>query len=631
MNRLLRKYSKLLLAVFGTGLMIVFLMPQIPDLVSRFGAGTTLVATLGRNDTKITAQDWNEVRNELQFIDKFQAGLPPLPLIGRIETPQQYFLLVHEASEAGMIGGTVTAGISDQELLTISRNSGFPPATVRQALTNRAGIYRYLVHMVNAGQYSDRRLKGEGRRLFDAADAQIVTMKADQPDDGAMPDEQAIQNQFETYRDVVPGEGKHGFGYRLPDRLSLEWLRIPSDSIDESLRNSDAMSDRELMKYWRRNESRFPGFETTDDIPDSVRNAMLADLRSSQVDDITRSINDKLRLPRRGFDESGGYLILPDDWSDRQIAFDDVRNMLQSEYDLSLEQVSNSGDAMIEVDDLLELEGIGRARSDKFSRLPIGLPQLLTQTRELNGEGLYPIQAHVAGPILSDTDGNLYLFRITEADAARPPKSLDESREEVVKDLQRLAHYEQLLAQLDAIEQSTETDGMDTLSEQWDVEAPTSRSFQKYQPGTVAFYVQQGLNPQPTPAILPGLPNEDQAVIEAILAETSEFELGTSINDLEESDRVMILPSEQNLALVAVRLIDRRSLDRDAFQQLAVQNVIPMLLLNEEFGGDMTPLQNTFSGESLMERHDFKFAGNDEADNVNATDVPEDAQATATN
>ena len=147
----------------------------------------------------------------------------------------------------------------------------------------------------------------------------------------------------------------------------------------------------------------------------------------------------------------------------------------------------------------------------------------------------------------------------------------------------------------------------------------------------MAFYVQQGLNPQPTPAILPGLPNEDQAVIEAILAETSEFELGTSINDLEESDRVMILPSEQNLALVAVRLIDRRSLDRDAFQQLAVQNVIPMLLLNEEFGGDMTPLQDTFSGESLMERHDFKFAGNDEADNMNATDVPEDAQATATN
>ena len=319
MNRLLRKYSKLLLAVFGTGLMIVFLMPQIPDLVSRFGAGTTLVATLGRNGTKITTQDWNEVRNELQFLDKFQAGLPPLPIIGRIETAHQYYLLVHEANEAGMIGGAVTAGISDQDLLNISRNSGFPPATVREALTNRAGIYRYLAHMVSAGQHSDRRLKGEGRRLFDAADAQIVSVKANRPASGKMPDEQAIQTQFETYRDVKPGEGAHGFGYQLPDRLSVEWLTIPTDSIDDSIRNSDAMSDRELMKFWRRNETRFPGFESSDEIPETVQTAMLKELRTGQIDSIKRSINDRLRLPRRGFDEMRWLSrSCPEDWDDRK-------------------------------------------------------------------------------------------------------------------------------------------------------------------------------------------------------------------------------------------------------------------------------------------------------------------------
>ena len=66
MNRLLRKYSKLLLAVFGTGLMVVFLMPQIPDLVSQFGARSTLVATMGQDDKPISARDWDEVRNELR-------------------------------------------------------------------------------------------------------------------------------------------------------------------------------------------------------------------------------------------------------------------------------------------------------------------------------------------------------------------------------------------------------------------------------------------------------------------------------------------------------------------------------------------------------------------------------------
>ena len=632
MNRLLRKYSKLLLAVFGTGLMVVFLMPQIPELVSRFGAGTTLVATLGRNGTKITAKDWNEVRNELQFLDKFQTGLPPLPLIGRIETAQQYYLLVHEASEAGMIGGTITAGISDdQQLLQISRNSGFPPAVVRQALANRAGIYRYLAHVVNSGQHSDRRLKGEGRRLFDAADAQVVAVKADRPTNAKAPDQPAVQAQYEAYRDVEPGEGDHGFGYRLPNRFSMEWLTIPRESIDESIRNSDAMSDRELMKFWRRNEVQFPGFEDSDEIPQTVRTSMLNDLRDGQVDAVTRTVNDRLRLPRRGFDERGGYLLLPDDWSTKRTSLEDIRTLIATEYGIELEPPATTGDTLIEIDAATDLEGIGRARSDKFSRLPITLADLIEETKEFKGQGLYPIQATVAGPILKDTTGNLYVFRITEADGARPPGDLEEVHDEVVKDLQRLAHYEELLTQLDDIKQITETEGLETLAGRWKTDAPASRSFQKYQPGTVAFYVQQGLRPQPSPAVLPGLANEDSVVVNAILSQASEIDVDTPINDLDETDRVMVLPSDQNLAIVAVRLIDRRSLDRDAFQQLAVQKVISMLLLNEELGGDVTPLQEAFSTESLQNRHDFRFAGKNDADNANASDVPDAAQAAVSN
>ncbi|MEE2907808.1 MAG: hypothetical protein VX527_08240 [Planctomycetota bacterium] len=631
MNRLLRKYSKLLLAIFGTGLMIVFLMPQIPDLVSRFGAGTTLVATLGRNGTKINTRDWNEVRNELQFLDKFQAGLPPLPLIGRIETAHQYYLLVHEASEAGMIGGVVTAGVSDTDLLQISRNSGFPPAVVRQALTNRAGIYRYLVHVVNSGQHSDRRLKGEGRRHFDAADAQVVALKADRPTNAKQPDQQAIQTQYETYRDVEPGEGDHGFGYRLPNRLSMEWLTIPQESIDESIRTSDAMSDRELMKFWRRNEVQFPGFEDSDEIPETVRTAMLNELRDGQVDAVIRTINDRLRMPRRGFDELGGYLVLPEDWSTKQTSLEEIRELIATEFNIDIEPSATTGDTLVEIDTLAELDGIGRARSDKFSRLPVALQELVEEAKEFNGQGLYPIQATIAGPILKDTTGNLYVFRITEADGARPPKDLEEVNDEVVADLQRLAHYEELLTQLDDIEQVTKTEGLETLAGRWETDAPASRSFQKYQPGTVAFYVQQGLRPEPAPALLPGLANEDPAVVNAILSQASDIDVDTTINDLDEADRVMVLPSDQNLAIIAVRLIDRRSLDRDAFQQMAVQRVIPMLLLNEELGGDITPLQDAFSSESLQDRHDFRFAGNDDADNANASDVPDAAQAAVSN
>lgn len=632
MNRLLRKYSKLLLAVFGTGLMVVFLMPQIPDLVSQFGARSTLVATMGQDDKPISARDWDEVRNELQFLDKVQSQFPPLPLVGELRDPEQYYLLAHEASEAGMIGGIVSAGLGDQELLQLSRNTGFPPATIRQALTNRAGIYRYLSHVVSAGRHSDRRLKGEGRKLFDAADAQVVSLKA-VPDDAYAPDEAAIRSQFDSYADVEPGEGEHGFGYRLPDRLSLEWLTIPSDAIDDSLRNSDAMSERELMKYWRRNESRFAGFEDSDEIPDNVRTAMLNDLREAHVTELNRSINDRLRLPRRGFDEESGYLVLPEDWNDRQTSLEDIKTHLADTYGLVIESASTSGEAMINADELGTLEGIGRARTDKFSRVPIGLQQLATECKEFEGSGLYPVQSGVAGPILKDTSGNLYVFRITAADGARAPRDLEEVRTEVVQDLQRLANYESMLEEIEEIERISQTDGLESLADTgWNADAPKSKSFQKYQPGTVAFYLQQGSVPRPNPAILPGLSQQDPEVIDAILTRASELDNEVVVADLPESERIMVMPSDKNLAIVAVRLVDRRPLDKDSFQQLAVQQVIPMLLINEEMGGDTSSMRDGFTVEALQSRHGFRFAGNDEeADNANGTINASDASASLAN
>ena len=618
MNRLLRKYSKLLLAVFGTGLMVVFLMPQIPDLVSQFGASTTLVASLGEDGETITARDWEEVQNEMQFLDRMQQFLPPLPLVGRLENPEQYYLLVHEAKAAGMIGGMVSGGVSEEQSIEMARQTGFPPGLVRQALTNRAGINRYLSHVMEANRQSDRRLKGEGRRLFDAADTQVVSIKAKQPTAGTSPDEASIKDHFDTYRDVIPGEGEHGFGYRLPDRLQVEWLKVPADAIDSSLADSDSMSDRELMKFWRRNEAQYPGFDDISSIPETVRQGLLNSLRDEHVDEITRSMNDTLRLPRRGFEEAGGYLVLPEDWNDKKASLEDVRSLLAERHGLALEATRNSGDELIEISALRDLDGIGTATSSSFSRQPLTLSDMTTETKEFTASGLYPIQVGVAGPILKDSENNLYLFRITEADPARPPHDLEEVRGEVVTDLQRMAHYQELLSQLEEMESVSETEGLDAMATRWEGNSPTGKVFQKYQPGTVGFYLSNGLQPQPSPANFPGLDREDQDAVNSILMQASTLDQSTAVEDMEAEDRFMVLPSEENLAVVGVRLVGRRPLDRDAYQQLAAQRVIPMLLLGEEMGGDTQALRDSFTIEALSDRHNFRFV-RDEADNGNAT------------
>jgi hypothetical protein len=141
----------------------------------------------------------------------------------------------------------------------------------------------------------------------------------------------------------------------------------------------------------------------------------------------------------------------------------------------------------------------------------------------------------------------------------------------------------------------------------------------------MAFYIQQGQTPPPSPATLPGLANQDPDVVDAILAKTTALDPGTQVAEMDEATRVMVLPSEENLAIVAVRLVDRRPLDRDAYQRMAAQRIIPMLLINEELGGDVSALQDAFTLESLQARHDFRLAGDEDDDsqpeNDNATNL----------
>ena len=49
------------------------------------------------------------------------------------------------------------------------------------------------------------------------------------------------------------------------------------------------------------------------------------------------------------------------------------------------------------------------------------------------------------------------MFRIDETDAARPPADIDEAREQLTADLDRLAHYEELVASLNELREQART------------------------------------------------------------------------------------------------------------------------------------------------------------------------------
>jgi hypothetical protein len=624
MNRLLRKYNRILLAVFGVGLMIVFLMPQLPELLQQFGGQGSQIATMGDEGKPVTREDWRMVQQQVQILQRMEGTLSPLPIIGTIGNDlDRYYLLVHEANQSGLIGGMASAGIAPDAILTMSSQTGFPPAAIRQTLINYSGIRRYLAMVASAGRLSDRRIRHEARRMLDGVDTKYVVVPAE-ADRLSQPDAAALAKHFETYANVEPGAGEHGFGYRLPDRATVEWLEIPTASIETAIRADIASDDVDVRKYWRRNQGRFDSIEPGADVPDVVVEAYVQDQVNNMRPTISRAAGDALRTPRRGFETSDNFVVLPDDWASKRISLASLRTTLAERFDLPLEGSASlpqpqTSDALIDIAAMSQLPRVSSAGTDRYGRAANGssrrtLSNMVESSREFGGLGEVPVQLGMAGPILEDRQQNLWIFRMTEADPARPPHNLDEVRDGVTEDLQRLARWETLQGELDSMRAAAQADGLDAFAAANAQTVQGPRAFQRY------------LHPSiPRPANIAGL-GTDQAVIDALIDRS--IELGAApLKDTPVSERILVLPSEANMAVMVAQLEGRTPLQQDNYDRFLEQGVLSSRILANEFGGqNLNDLAGVFSTDALRDRNKFVRSGTTDDD---TTDEPVDESATA--
>ena len=100
MFKFLRKYNKWILAVGGTLLLIVFLIPQsIQGLSQLSSRGGATVATIGLEQQKITQADFDLARRELTLLGNLNS--PILLALGANGDPGHWYLLSREAEQAG--------------------------------------------------------------------------------------------------------------------------------------------------------------------------------------------------------------------------------------------------------------------------------------------------------------------------------------------------------------------------------------------------------------------------------------------------------------------------------------------------------------------------------------------------
>ncbi len=589
MLRFLRKYNKYILAVFGTILLVTFLVGSaITSLLAGAGQANAEWATLGPDgDESLTALDLAQAQRELRLLSAIGQAVP---LYDNLNRPEHWFLLVREAESAGLVGGAAASPLAQfgNTLAQFTQLSGENPRFILETIAKLAGVSSVFdlyiggspySQTIPTSRYSDRRFKHLAQDRFHQVTAQVVVIRASAPDEPRAFTEAQLTEQLDKYAEDLPGAGEMGFGYRLPDRAKIEWLVVSGDSVRAVIVDSDELNPVALRKHWRSNAARFGEPQPNADVPDAVRNDLLDTLTKQKLKEISRVAHNRLLSEQRTQQQDGGP----------GMRFTDLALSIQETFGLSLPDYHATGGSWLWLKDLAELEGIGQATTAKFGRFPTSLPVLVMSASEFGRDDTIPIEQGAVGPPLDGPDGSIYFFRITDTDPSRPPRSVDEVRDALVADLGRLEVYQELVESTAVIERQARQEGMLTVALANDTVVERASTFTTA--GGVA---------------LPKI-GVQEATIQTIVERARRLPSDKPIDELTEQQRTFVVPVEDRLALLVVRLIRQRPLTESAYTQQG-RGLLRILIMQPEMQERLTEAIEAFAFDALAARHNFKFA-----------------------
>ncbi|BAM03574.1 SurA N-terminal domain-containing protein [Phycisphaera mikurensis] len=292
--------------------------------------------------------------------------------------------------------------------------------------------------------------------------------------------EAQLQRLFAEYSSFLPGRGSpYPFGYRVPDRVSLEALSVPMQAV----RDTVEVGTVDVLEAFRRDN---PGATPTEAQRLEVESRLLERRADAKLRDAANLLRGELEAARRGIPTApDGRLELGPGVAYNAPALEELAELVRASTGVE-PRLTRRTDRLIPVEDAAALEGLATAGLPElrlpFASLLMELPAFGPEAPadpaaagdELLPEvSLVPVQVGVAMPLLTDfRDGSLHLVRITAADAAHEPESLEAVREEVASDAARVSAYESLLGRRDALLAQAASDGIDALDARSIVDAP---------------------------------------------------------------------------------------------------------------------------------------------------------------
>lgn len=537
-TKFFRRYSRALLMVFMSLLLVTWLITpgsnSGPSRRDDIVIGTSIHG-------EITSGDWAQAQADQQALSALDSS------VMRFD-PLDFWLLTKEAQRMGIRVGRaeVQAALAQsgnpQELQRILAGIQKSSRRSTEGLYDLIGrwlaVQKLLGIQEDAIGESAPRIEMAYRDATQKADVQVSVIDSRAFVNGvAEPTEEELQAFFEANKDRFPGhtDDQIEFGYRLPDRVRIEYVTIDPKSLEPKIH----ARQRELEKYFQENawnytktvtpETQAAGSTpaptrvpmTFEEAKDLVRKDFIRERAILEAQSLMNQVRDTVYAPwQTQRPDEQGFRPEPEG---APVSFSDLREQFATRAEIIYQQTPLMSQEELRkyFDDRPDF--LAKQLADQLgSPEPIyseGMNRLSASELAFRVKGLYTPQPEERLPVLSlnepspvlvtrktdfsvgmgrpsETPYQPYIFRVVQAEPSAPPASLDEVREQVVADLKlmkahaaageharQLAEAARNVGLAAAVEQATELKQLLAAAE------PTAPAFLSDTPPAPSAYV----------------------------------------------------------------------------------------------------------------------------------------------
>ena len=542
-----------------------------------------------------------------------------------------------------------------QQLVQLAAMQGMSPQQFLEQILVHQGVVE---EIQGHERFSTAELRYALQQKFAEIDLTVVVLDTEARLETTVVDDAYIQGIFDRYADNQPGTGQpYGLGYREPDKVQLEALRIPIDAVREVV--AKAITAEDVRAYYNENRANFidltPPAEgetpntgpakLTIELRDQIR-LTLTEFRANELaQKIAQEARLRLNEDARGLPDDGIYKKLPAGFQPMTLPV--LASEIEAEHGIEPEIITI--DDFVSSQDIAETSAFTQAWLRQMPNATIKLPNpqfgfmtdvpvpqtvlggraglFATEVPAFDPQGRQPIellrylgiarpflddqaleQASVAlqvglpGEYLRDAAGSTYVFRITEAQPARPATDMTPIAEQVREDAIKVKAYEDLVAQEDALLKQAVEDSIEKLMT--NAEAKSTLT---------------GLTRQRLGARIDGL-RSAQPILQRAFQVTDDLIASGGFDQASEADRLFAveLPGDYKLALV--RIDTFRPMTRAAYEEQASR---PESLIEVMNLGTPAAIEPPLSFAALQRYTGFKWSegfGEDEDEDEDEED-----------